>query len=157
MKAWLRIRIWVLALSFAILITPVYFVAWWTNFQALGPPFRTPPRLDYYYANWYIPLIVEHLPKVLTLGILICILTITFLVRIKNRRRWRLVMGLWFWFVGFGSSFILVPLWNPQYFLTSFAGLVASQILSLLASLVPGIVGILVAIMWLLVSFLIAR
>jgi len=104
-----------------------------------------------------MPLIVEHLPKVLTLGLVICILTIALLVRLKNSRHWWLAMGLWFGLAGFGSSFVLLPLWNPHYFLTSPGGFVASLIFSLLASFVPGIVGILLAIVWLLVSFLTAR
>jgi len=153
MNVWKTLRRWVLALAFAVLITPVYFTTWWINVKGLEPSSDSPsPQWDYY------ELIIENLPLVVTFGVAVCAATIGFLIVVRNSRRWWLVMGFWFWLVGLASPFLLLPLAKPWLFSNVSPGaLLANFIIALFTAIIPGIVGILLTIVWLLVSFLIAR
>jgi len=152
MDTGLTFRRLVLALTFALLITPLYFTAWWFNEQALVPVSHEPPPRP-----GFNEIIVDNLTLVMLLGAAISAATIIVLLLLKNQRHWRLIIGLWFWSVSVVSPFLLRPLAKPWLLGNITPGaFLADLIITLFTAFIPSIVGILVMIIWLLVSSMIA-
>jgi hypothetical protein len=153
---------WSVALIFATFITPLYFVCWWINAQALALSNAVTPKVQYYAANWYLPLIMDRLNIVLSWGLIFLAATTTVLIitHQKHFRSWSLLMGLWFWLAGCGSTFIISPLRDIArnwVFWDSLDNLFAYIFVAGLAGIIPCIVGLFVSFIWLLIALIFVR
>ncbi|MGI6379812.1 MAG: hypothetical protein ACOX2R_03375 [Anaerolineae bacterium] len=146
----------VLASLFVVLPSPLYFVAWWTNFQALGPPFRTPPEVDYYYDHWYLPLLSEHWLKIVVFVIMGVLGTAAVVGVLSMGRRGRLLTALWLWLVGCWSSLVFTSLWGlPNRIDPWVEWLLGLAFISTISAVLPAMVAFIVSLFWLAISSLV--
>ena len=144
----------VLASLFVVLPSPLYFVAWWTNFEAL-PPFRETPELDYYYAHWYLPLLSEHFLKILFFVVIGVLSTVAIVICLEKLRHSRVLTFLWLYSIGCYSSFVFTALWRlPSKSNPWFEWLLGLIFISLFSVVLPAMVAFLVSLLWLAVSSL---